>query len=175
MTTAKHLRNRTAAPAGRPRGSVKTRPSADAFAILVAIECWEKALQVAPDGELAIDAFLKAYEELQIGGQASVLVPIVRLLQRVMDVDLSKATNRKGAIPEALGLVSRRKGVARDLAVIWAFDRVREREVSPGGEFVLSEADAYQVTAEAFNAVPAIGTKLTARAVEKIVQRTRAE
>lgn len=52
---------------------------------------------------------------------------MLHMLKRVLAVDMQKATNRKGDLPKAMGLVSRRDAVnrLRDHVIYYAYDHVR--------------------------------------------------
>ena len=57
-----------------------------------------------------------------------------RVLGRVLDVDMSKAANRKGDLPKALGLVSRRdaSNIIRDRVIYYACDHLKFHTGVPG-------------------------------------------
>lgn len=156
---------------GRPRGSVKSMPAISVSPHQVARECWDEARAAVVDGREVFETFRESFDAMQISGPADVLIPMMRLVDAMLAVDMAIPENRKGALPAALGLVSR-SDATRDHAIAWAFDRIQAADATTDG-FLLTDSQAATLVAEAFNA-EGITRDLTAGAVRRIVERVGA-
>ena len=100
-----------------------------------------------------------------------------RVLGRVMDVDMSKSANRKGDLPKALGLVSRRdaSNIIRDHVIYYACDHLKFNTGVPGR----SDEDCFDIVMAAMEHTKKFGTiedaGLTSEQIKKIYYRRREE
>ncbi len=100
----------------------------------------------------------------------------LRAIERALDVDMTKPANRKGELPQALGLVSResKETAIKHRAIVLMMGRLLEySEVGASGEATL----CYELNRDAIDAVvngfygAGIDTTLTVENVEKIWNR----
>ncbi len=100
-----------------------------------------------------------------------------RMLQRVLDVDMAKPANRKGDLPKAMGLVSRRGAVnlIRDHVIYYACDHAKYNTGVPGRP----DEECFDLVAAAIEKTKKFGDiedgGLTPEQIKKIYQRGRSE
>lgn len=103
-------------------------------------EWWAEELSAGRNvtaARAALERFAKMYFKGEIGVSGGrenwdALGEVVKRIERVLAVDLDDPKNRRGEIPEALGLVSRAKDEAIHHVVVRAVDHVRYYTGVPG-------------------------------------------
>lgn len=99
----------------------------------------------------------------------------VRLLQAALAVDMALLSNRKGALPQALGLVERRSKTvsAKQLAIAWMFENIQEFEEETRGAFIrpyASKGKAAEAVVEGFYEA-GLDKRLTTDSIDQLFSR----
>lgn len=140
------------------------------------MECLVEAAQLPLPARIEEDA-REALQNLASDQQIRAThAEAVRLLDRALAVDMTKAANRKGDLPMELGLVSResKKTAAKHRAIVLMMGRLLEySELDAKGQAIFryqSKRQAIDAVIDAFYQAR-IDTKLTARNVDQIWRR----